>query len=418
VRSATRFGYQQMSLTSTTMVIERPGNGKNIHLQPLFVTKIGSKVRRIQLKFASAKEFEAAIDHVHQLGLYMTAAQGSVPSAPQNLARPQSGGPSCPPSKLSEITSRPFTAAAATAHPLQTPLLDAAARPFSARPLRSDPLTPPVYFQRPDSASTISTPDRYSELPTVTESRLMSADHPDTATVFGRPSTSELPPRRELPFQRPDTPKSRGSEGGRPGSRPTSSLMGPPPLPSSRAGRQCPTSTAGNNPAIELPVLPKPTPLANAHVGPQSIGSPSRRTHSRGTGGVSRPKSALTAQKENQQLASSPPLFRPATSDSTARNHPLSAVGDSAQNERMPAPSAFLPTPPASDANYQSPLSPEGNNRADAALAELGVYAKQPDEVRMNALNSFILRHLEDDNFLALVDDMDQCWARIAPGFG
>jgi hypothetical protein len=40
----------------------------------------------------------------------------------------------------------------------------------------------------------------------------------------------------------------------------------------------------------------------------------------------------------------------------------------------------------------------------------------QSDEGRRAALNEFIFRQLESDDFLTLVEDMEASWARVALG--
>jgi hypothetical protein len=40
----------------------------------------------------------------------------------------------------------------------------------------------------------------------------------------------------------------------------------------------------------------------------------------------------------------------------------------------------------------------------------------QSDEQRREALNAFILQHLDSDAFITLVEDMETCWARVALG--
>jgi hypothetical protein len=47
---------------------------------------------------------------------------------------------------------------------------------------------------------------------------------------------------------------------------------------------------------------------------------------------------------------------------------------------------------------------------------KLAAYALQSDEGRRAALNEFVYRHLESDDFLTLVQDMETAWARVALG--
>jgi hypothetical protein len=46
----------------------------------------------------------------------------------------------------------------------------------------------------------------------------------------------------------------------------------------------------------------------------------------------------------------------------------------------------------------------------------LSAYVQQPDEERRVALNEFLFNHLENNDFLTLVEDMEACWARATLG--
>lgn len=345
----------------------------------------------------------------------MTSPKSATPTTIPPSPRPQSGGLSCPPSQLSEITSRPSTAIASNSTSMQDHFRDVAvARPLSAR----HPLEPPVLFPRPDSASTMHTHDRLPTLPTVSEESSTSLTRPETAILFTRPSSGDLPPRRELPFSRPDSPQSRGSDSIRLASRSSNSMMAPPPLPPpSRAGPRRPGSSAASSYEAELAPLPKPTIIENIQSEPQTKLT-AKRTAGRSVSKTSRPQTAMAKGKENQPLTGFPTPYRPATSDGIARKRPLSAISDAAQNENRTELQGALPSPPASEATYHPHLNLENNNGADNAFSTLAEYATQSDDRRMAALNSFILQHLEDENFLTLIDDMDACWARLAPGMG
>jgi hypothetical protein len=50
------------------------------------------------------------------------------------------------------------------------------------------------------------------------------------------------------------------------------------------------------------------------------------------------------------------------------------------------------------------------------AGSDLTDYAMQSPEDRRAVLNEFIFKHLEDDNFITLVEDMEACWARVGMG--
>lgn len=223
----------------------------------------------------------------------------------------------------------------------------------------------------------------------------------------------DLPPRRELPFDRLDTPDSSST---RPGSRPLSGIMGPPTVPASAlSSTKRPNSRAGSSHSAELPPLRKPTYISKSLTGQTDklatgLGSIS------GTKDNMRPHSAIV-QKDyttmQQVLSSAPALSptvpRPASSYNPAAPHPLSIGTD---RESYAQASAPLATPPGSDINMLS-SSPEDKSKHKE---ELAAYARQSDNVRLNELNDFIFQHLQDENFLTLVDDMAMAWARIGTG--
>jgi hypothetical protein len=75
-------------------------------------------------------------------------------------------------------------------------------------------------------------------------------------------------------------------------------------------------------------------------------------------------------------------------------------------------------TPPASDAIFQGSSASGGipNTGTTNEHDGLAAYAMQSDEGRRAALNEFIFRHLESDDFLTLVEDLETAWARTALG--
>jgi hypothetical protein len=317
----------------------------------------------------------------------------------RTAAKPQGGSTTFPPAS-SATNNRPSTAAGSATLPLRAQLQEAVARPSSTMSSNAHPLDPPVYFPRPDSAMSETMNNRFAELQSTTGDVYATPIRPVSAT-FARPSSSELPPPRELPFPRPDTPNSGGSDGTRPGSRPSSGLMLPPRLPTPRAEHQRPTSKAGSISVTGLPPLAKPTPLSKVQIAPQVEAAPNRRVSSRGNSGTLHAQSAFGTTKDNHLSTQFPPLLKPASSDGTA--HPRTPLNAMSEPSYAPA------TPPSSDFDHQT---------TSTALSELQVYAKQSDEVRMDVLNTFILQHFQSDDFLTLIDDVDAAWARIGPGSG
>ncbi|KAF1938819.1 hypothetical protein EJ02DRAFT_353707 [Clathrospora elynae] len=418
------------------------------------------KVRRAQLKFKSSEDFDVAYKHLHQLGLRMSSSKEAqaqsrsatpsperVPSHRPTLtaiAHPEQstrGSLSCPPSRLAEISSRPYTAVDAPTFP-ESHLQEAAhVRPMSAaaghhREEHStssafpDPLAPPIYFARPSSATSdvlghtpnsmnFSSHDRF--IPTIEEVPRASSERPETAMLFNRPDTAEaLPPRRELPFQRLSEPLSSGSDSARPPSRPSTGLMGPPPLPA-RVINLRPSSSRGAIQETELPPLPQPTVIGKTPLQMQAIQQPPR-TPNQDQNTPQRTGTSPYEDIENRPLSSSSPASSPLSlkrSCSTAlpTSRPLKTLSNAAQNLRRTMSQNAPATPPTSEATFQDPSSsgigPTVRRNDNDSLA---AYAMQSEEGRRAALNEFVFRHLESDDFLTLVEDMETCWARAALG--
>ncbi|KAJ4359729.1 uncharacterized protein N0V89_000285 [Didymosphaeria variabile] len=358
------------------------------------------QVCRIQLRFASSEDFDVAYDHVRELGLWFTPTQKSRSAVPPTST--QRSGPACPPSQLSEVSERPGTAVPYSSAPSQN-LKDVGLRPSTASFF--DPSST-ASSRRPDSAASLSTHEPSSRLPL--------SIRPDTANSI---LSSDLPPRRELPFERLDTADSTGT---RPGSRPLSAMMGPPGMPASKfAGIKRPNSKTGSSHGAELAPLRKPTYISKTLTG-QAAGLRAEAGSKLNARDTMRPQSAITQNTYTamQHMMSSAPVLipttpRPASSYNTATTHLLNAVTNSHSQAET---SVALATPPGSDINMlgSSPPQTKGNNEQHAE--ELATYAQQSNDARLSELNNFIFQHLQDDNFLTLVDDMQMTWARIGTG--
>lgn len=395
-----------------------------------------TQIRRLQLRFRSNEDFDVVYDHLQRLGLRMMLSHtqskdgGSTTKSEQSKAgpRPPSSpsrseaertGPSCPPSRLSEITSRPYTAVTA-ASALKSRGQEAIdPRPtsaFAGTGLPSlNPLTPPMYFPRPESASVVS-PDCF---PTSSprEQSMANIEHdittsrPETAMLFERPDTAELPPRRELPFRRDSLPTSSGSDNNRPHSRPSTGFMGPPPLPS-RVSDLRPGSARAAGLDSELPPLRQPTLVAETTKKPQSEQRP--HTPRPSSKGHAKSVQATTTYKD-LEASSSPQAYRTSATVSPLAPHFLSPISSAVQT-RHPFVSPTLSTSPdasGSKVHIDRASDPIPSTHGECALK---AYATQSDEVRRAALNSFILKNLDNNDFLTLVEDMEINWARIGLG--
>ncbi|KAF2276690.1 uncharacterized protein EI97DRAFT_417634 [Westerdykella ornata] len=422
--------------------------------RPLFALRYNlpdEKVRRMQLKFISDDDFDKFYNHLSNLGLRMSTSGGR-PSTASVQSTGQStrySGATCPPTRLAEISNRPSTALA-TAY--VSPTVPKVSSPTASRPTSgstsggiipqrypvtsgsylANPLEPPEYFPRPDSSSSslgrpcssasrdpapvFQTVEEHSTFPTVPSSATMLSTH-------RKVTESALPPRRELPFARSSPPKSSGSDTARPLSRPSSGNMGPPPLPapSQLPGR---TPSFGQRHGREATTSPAP------HHAPVAV-----------TSKFTRPRSASSGFSTSPSALNLPPLPQPTFVGSTVgklhRNNssPVSydmttdpqntdcrgTTSSTAQNAFPPSP-CFPPTPgsgPGSDSPYQdraiAQIFQAFHARTGDALAS---YAAKSDDDRRAILNDFMMKCIDDDSFLTLVEDVSTCWARIGLGLG
>lgn len=339
------------------------------------------------------------------------------------------------PSRFTEASNRPHSAVTAStsieSHLQETPH----ARPVSAYTTFgssssstsasfSDPLKPPEYFARPDSAtsSVLNLPSTTSALGE--QSSTTFHERPETAILYDRPDTAEaaLPPRRELPFTRFSAPHSSGSDSAQPSSRPSTSLMGPPPLPA-RVANLRPSSSRTASQDTELPPLPKPTVLDTAQQQPSWMQQPPRTPNQDHIATQGAPTPTLEEQ-ENRPYSnpspgssgSSPLSFNRPSSSMLSPNRPINGLSSDAQHQRRSTSLSPLSTPTTmASPSTEKGFAPDGSTVA-AAVDNLAAYAMQPAEGRRAALNEFIFQHLEDENFITLLEDVETCWARTGLG--
>jgi hypothetical protein len=345
---------------------------------------------------------------------------------------------SSPPARLTEFSQRPYTATNAPTSVESQVQESAHARPSSAytgygnsahdrTTSFSGPLRPPEYFARPDSdtstvldlTSATSAYQRHDRpFESVEHAPQASNDRPETAMLYNRPDTAEanLPPRRELPFSRSSLPRSAGSDSVRPSSRPSSVMMGPPPLPA-RVASLRPPSNRAVNPEAELPPLPKPTVISSAQQQPSWMQNPPRTPDQDQITPPSAQIPVIDDQENRPQSSSSqnssPLSYKRASSMVVPNTRPLSSLGSAAQNGRRTESQSSQSMPPTSNTLRQGHVLHDKSDAAEAAPNDdLATYALQSAEGRRAALNEFLFRHLEDPNFLTLLEDMETCWAR------
>jgi hypothetical protein len=357
-----------------------------------------------------------------------TASSG--PSHPLYPTQSVHGRLSCPPSRLADVSTRPYTATNAPTS-LESELQGAAyVRPLSALasyrtgavdPSRSlaGPLTPPVYFARPTSATSDILGRSTDTIDYPSHNRLLTNDegsgaHLDSVMAVQRPTTADtmLPPRRKLPFQRSSSPMSPGREDTQPLSRPSTSLMGPPPLPSRVVGLR-PGSGRTISQEMELPTLPKPTVIMSPEI--QLPRTPMQGQGTQLQAGFASPDEKVVSQPAlSASPASSPSSLKRGSSAAFPTPQPSSNL---TQNSRQLLSRSSPVSPPTSDSAGHDPSIPTVTPfLGPADSGSLTGYSKQSDEARRAALNEFIFQNLENPEFITLVEDMETCWAKIALG--
>lgn len=355
-------------------------------------------------------------------------------------------GSAYPPARLTEMSNRPYTATNAPTSIESKVQEDARARPASAYTGHGNnaydrtssftgALRPPVIFAQPDSATSqlLEQTSPAQEYPQHDHSfepaepaRSSSSGRPESAMLFNRPGTVEstLPPRRELPFARTSTPRSADSDTNRPSSRPSSVMMGPPPLPARVTSLRTPSSRAAH-PEVELPPLPKPTIISTAQAQPswmQQQQPPRTPNQDDITPPSAQPQ--VYEDQENRPMTSSSPNSSPlsykrASTSVPQSTRPLSSLSSTEQNRRRTESQSPHSTPPTSEEQFRLTVEKERERereREAPGSENLAAYAMQPADGRRAALNEFLFEQLQDDGFIALLEDMETCWARAGMG--
>ncbi|OWY43123.1 hypothetical protein CUC08_Gglean010590 [Alternaria sp. MG1] len=426
-----------------------------------------NKLRRVQMRFKLDKDFDTVSNYLLQLGLSMSGTKGALPKSkptaplpspaqaspsrpsPRAVASPEepsnrspAGRLSCPPSRLAEISSRPYTSHSASSNTGSQLQGGTCPRPASATPAYaredmgmsaslSGPLAPPVLFARPTSATSDilgrshldTSPASDQQMSAVEGTPYLSTERSDTAMLFSRPGSANCPdsatrpgtanrpdsaeippPRRELPFPRLSSPRSSGSDS----VQPSTGTMGPPPLPSRAASGRPSSSRSAMSKEIELPPLPQPTVVSKTVRGDKAMQQP--RTPNQDRFSPLRAKTSPHEGVESRSPLTSSPMSSSLSFkklSSTALPTPLGTLSNAAQNTHHIVFQSAPITPPTSVTGHRS-----GTNETDGLTA----YATQSDEERRAVLNEFVFRHLESDDFLTLVQDMETAWARVAMG--
>ena len=265
--------------------------------------------------------------------------------------------------------------------------------------------------------------------------RTDASKHPQGATrpatsssfIFAETLEHEIPPRRELPFARPDSRQSETSA-----SRPRSALT-LPPLPKPKLSTQK-SATAGDPSSRPVsPVRPQiSSPLKRSFAEADVAGTraeipitdaPPSKTVS--TIRVPSPEVPTKKRSRMEELLydRKARLGNSSTSQARRQDSAADAPGEpdewlSAGNDRNASQIRHDSLSPVKHANGHDPTvsaysAARSAGQRDDTLAQ---YAAQSLQDRQAALDTFMVQCLEDPNFVQLCKDVGNCWKRITLG--
>jgi hypothetical protein len=257
------------------------------------------------------------------------------------------------------------------------------------------------------------------------------AERPSTAPIEWPSDMTRkmLPPRRELPFPKPN-------------SSPAKTKMLPPlPKPSYASEAAKPEKTvqeeSQNRASPEKRIQPGITRLTTPR-GPTRFEPPASRLYNLQPSDDSMAldnetplysdMSSSTVRLETNQdtVASSDQLYRSSASPvhfaSSSPNHTLPSSPERPFYSSLDQMSSSSPSERRSERlaqkhNHQEPEMQDiemttASSPQQSAQDALRQYADQPDETRSEAITQFILASIEDDAFLKLCVDVEACWQR------
>jgi len=306
------------------------------------------------------------------------------------------------------------------------------------RSLQTSMLPPslqPSYSSEKSSSSALTTANNTLLSSSLSEVRPQTACL-STASSSVPPDSQEfdIPPRRELPFKRPDS-KCKNNEHGL---RPISSTFMMPALPKTRPMKD------GSGSAFRALLTPLTKDIPSFQSGATS---PLKRSFNKVDSERSRPRTMdeMTVTKAGGHLAS--PLRDPSPATiTTAESLPRPSTKPEellCSHNRLPILSNNVQTIPRisslvdmpheiTDSPPTSPPKASGTvfndnptNRAfsairaavnDPGVVSVDEYATQSMQDRQAALEEFMIANLENPAFTKLCEDLENCWRRIALG--
>lgn len=257
-----------------------------------------------------------------------------------------------------------------------------------------------------------------------------------TSATTALPNTQEfeIPPRRELPFKRPESRQSGSGSGSRPGT----AAKAMPPLPKPKLvkeGSGTPIRTDSASPTKEM-LSSRP-----------STASPLKRTFNALDEEAARPQTAAAsspikrsaAPRDRSPIRPLSPANTAASPENTARKptrmdellYGRKPLAERSTNTKVPrldsladAPHETVspPTSPAKNVaggqhgpttNAYASIRSQMHDSNEVSIEE---YATQSLQDRQAALDEFMVQNLENPAFTKLCEDVENCWRRIALG--
>lgn len=257
------------------------------------------------------------------------------------------------------------------------------------------------------------------------------AARPSTASslVFAETLEHEIPPRRELPFARPNS-RISGSSGSAARSRSALTL---PPLPKPRPSPQnSSSSTLGREPRPLSPNRPQTSsslkrPFTQMNEPTERGNRPTTASPTKTSSPVqnSSPQAPPKKLGPMEELLQARKLSLQSASKSKRVDSLADAPGeeDDSQLRNDPSPSK-LPgrhdsmspvrrTAPKTDPTLDAHAAITDFKQQDGGLRQ---YAEQSPADRQAALDEFMIQNLESPAFTTLCKDVENCWRRIALG--
>ncbi|KAI7313291.1 hypothetical protein KC315_g11721 [Hortaea werneckii] len=242
-----------------------------------------------------------------------------------------------------------------------------------------------------------------------------------------------LPPKRDLPFKRPDSRR----ESDRTNSRPNSSALTMPPLPKPKLVKENQDTSSRKESMAQVEEQTQIRTLASTPKGASGVIQ---------NAGILRPKTFAAehfsgqpswGREQQAKITYTPtpgltadravngtkqPHYQPLAEGSPNKVSRVSSLVD-APHEIDDSPPRPL-SPPKTLYQASDPQDPSDNvaaslralGRCDPHEVTVEEYATQSREERQAALETFMLANLENPAFAKLCEDVENCWRRIALG--